>query len=201
MTTPFAKEAQHQNNIMEKFKQLAVAVFFMVFVGTIVSAMINPAASQTQYSRVKSHLVFDKKFSGKALVIDGDSIRVGEKEVRLFGVDAPEYKQNCFDQNQEEYPCGKISFQFLRKLVASKNVECVYAEKDKYDRYLGKCWLGEVSINEEIIKNGMAVIYNFTESDEKMDQLEAQAKEQKLGIWRGSFELPKNYRRANPRKN
>jgi endonuclease YncB( thermonuclease family) len=185
---------------MEKFKQLAVAIFFAVFVGTIFAAIINPAVSQTQYSRVKSRLVFDKKFSGKAFVIDGDSIRVDEKEVRLFGVDAPEYKQKCLDSNQQEYPCGIISFQFLRKLAASKNVECVYAEKDKYDRYLGKCSLGEISINEEIIKNGMAVIYNFTESDEKMDQLELQAKEQKLGIWRGSFELPKNYRRANPRK-
>ncbi len=184
---------------MEKFKQLAVAIFFVVFVGTIVSAMINPAVSQTQYLRVKSHLVFDKKFSGKVFVIDGDSIKVDGKEVRLFGLDAPEFKQTCFDEENEEYDCGRVSFGFLRKFAGGKNAECIYAEKDKYDRYLGKCFIDGVSINEEIIKNGMAVIYNFTESDEKMDQLEAEAKKQKIGIWRGAFQLPKNYRKENPR--
>ena len=55
-------------------------------------------------------------------------------------------------------------------------------------------------INEEIVKNGMAVIYDFKESDEKMDALEAEAKKQKLGIWRGAFQLPKEYRKSHPRK-
>ncbi len=150
--------------------------------------------------RVKSHLVFDKNFSGKAFALDGDSIKVGRKEVRLFGLDAPEYKQQCLDKNNLEYGCGLISRDFLVKLINGKKVECVYAEKDKYDRFLGKCFVGEVSINEEIVKNGMAVIYNFTESSEKMDNLEKEAKNDKIGIWQGAFELPKDYRKHNARK-
>ena len=54
-------------------------------------------------------------------------------------------------------------------------------------------------INEELVKNGMAVIYNFTESDKKMDELEVAAKKQKIGIWQGAFQLPKEYRKAHPR--
>ena len=162
------------------------------------------ATSQKTYAegffRVKSHLVFDKNFSGKGFAIDGDSIKVGKKEVRLFGLDAPEYKQKCFDKDNQEYSCGIVSYEFLTKLATGKKVECVYAEKDKYDRYLGKCFVGEVSINEEIVKNGMAVIYNFTESSDKMDELEKQAKASKIGIWQGSFELPKDYRKHNMRK-
>jgi endonuclease YncB( thermonuclease family) len=163
------------------------------------------ATSQKTYAqnssfRVKSHLVFDKNFSGKAFAIDGDSIKVGKKEVRLFGLDAPEYKQKCLDKNNQEYSCGAISHEFLTKLATGKIVECVYAEKDKYERFLGKCFVGEVSINEEIIKNGMAVIYNFTESSEKMDNLEKEAKNNKIGIWQGAFELPKDYRKHNARK-
>jgi endonuclease YncB( thermonuclease family) len=149
--------------------------------------------------RVKSHLVFDKSFSGKGFALDGDSIKVGKKEVRLFGLDAPEYKQQCLDQNNQEYSCGIISHEFLTKLATEKKVECVYAEKDKYDRFLGKCFVGEASINEEIIKNGMAVIYNFTESSEEMDALEAEAQKKKSGIWRGAFQLPKDYRKSHPR--
>lgn len=185
---------------MEKLKNITTAIFFVVFCVTIFAAT-NPAQSQSEYLRIKSHLVFDKKFSGKVFVIDGDSIKVGSNEVRLFGIDAPEFKQKCFNAKNEEYACGRASFEFTRKLAGGKIAECVYAEKDKYDRYLGKCSVEGVSINEEIIKNGMAVIYNFTESDEKMDALEATAEEKKLGIWQGAFQLPKNYRKANPRVN
>ena len=45
----------------------------------------------------------------------------------------------------------------------------------------------------------MAVIYNFTESDEMMNKLEKQAQNSKLGIWQGSFQLPKEYRKYNAR--
>ena len=184
---------------MEKFKQLSVAIFFAVFATTIVSAMMNPAVSQSENLRVKSHLVFDKKFSGKVFVIDGDSIKVGGKEVRLFGIDAPEYHQNCFDAQNEEYACGLASLEFTKKFAGGKEAECVYAEKDKYDRYLGKCSVDGISLNEQLVKNGMAVVYNFTESDAHMDQLEAEAKSKKLGIWKGAFQLPKNYRKSHPR--
>jgi endonuclease YncB( thermonuclease family) len=34
-------------------------------------------------------------FSGYARSIDGDSLYVGETEVRLFGIDAPEWSQTC----------------------------------------------------------------------------------------------------------
>lgn len=151
--------------------------------------------------RVRSHLQFSKKFSGKAFVLDGDSIRVGKKEVRLFGIDAPEYKQQCLDEKNQEYNCGLVSRDFLISIAGGKFVECAYSEKDKYDRYLGKCYVDGVSINEELVKNGMAVVYNFSESDAKTDQLEKEAKDKKIGVWKGSFQLPKDYRKKNPRKN
>jgi len=34
-------------------------------------------------------------FTGTARPIDGDSLYVGNTEVRLFGIDAPEYHQVC----------------------------------------------------------------------------------------------------------
>lgn len=186
-------------------KQKLLNIFAVTFLGIFCITLFTvatskPANSQSQYFRVKSHLQFNKSFSGKTSVIDGDSIKVGGKEVRLFGLDAPEYNQNCFDEKNKEYACGQVSRDFLAELAQKKEVKCMYAEKDKYDRFLGKCFVGEISINEELVKNGMAVIYNFTESDEKMDELEEAAKKQKLGIWRGAFQLPKEYRKSHPRK-
>ncbi len=181
-------------------KNIFTTLFLIFFCSALFSvATSKPAKSQSNFLRVKSHLVFNKEFSGVAKVIDGDSISVDDREVRLFGIDAPEYHQECFDTKKRLYSCGKVSQEFLYDLINGKKVTCHYAEKDKYNRYLGKCEMGKISINQEIIKNGMAVIYNFTESDDVMDSLEAKAKEQKLGIWQGAFQLPKDYRKSHPR--
>ena len=181
-------------------KNLFTTAFLIIFCVTVFEiANLKPAVSQSHFSRVKSHLVFKKEFSGIAKVIDGDSIRVDDHEVRLFGIDSPEYSQPCFNKSGREYHCGDVSYRFLQDLIEGKNVICRYAEKDKYNRYLSKCEIDKISINQEIIKNGMAVIYNFTESDDVMDALEAIAQKEKIGIWQGAFQLPKEYRKANPR--
>ena len=45
----------------------------------------------------------------------------------------------------------------------------------------------------------MAIIYNFKETTALMEGLEKQAKEQKIGLWQGEFQKPKDYRKANPK--
>ncbi len=185
----------------EKILNFTTFFFLSFFSFVIFQVITTKTASSQGYFRIKSHLKFDNKFSGKTFVIDGDSLKVGGKEVRLFGLDAPEYNQTCFDIKEKEYPCGQVSRQFLIKLAGGKQVECVYAEKDKYHRYLAKCFVEKTSINEELVKNGMAVIYNFTESSEKMNNLEEEARTKKIGIWQGAFQLPKEYRKQHPRKN
>jgi len=172
------------------------AITFFIAIFTV--ACKENAISQSRNLKVKSHLDFDQKISGKAFVLDGDSIKVAKKEIRLFGVDAPEYSQTCFNNKNENYPCGKLSRDFLIGLIGGKKVECLYAQKDKYQRYLSKCFINNISVNEQLVKNGMAIIYNFTESDEEMDRLENHAKTNKIGIWQGSFEMPKDYRKKNP---
>jgi len=184
---------------IKKFLSNFSYLFVGVFLITVFSmACKDQAISQSSNLKVKSHLDFDQKISGKAFVLDGDSLKVSKKDIRLFGIDAPEYSQTCFNKKNKEYACGQASKEFLIKLVGGKKIDCYYAIKDKYQRYLSKCYVNDISVNEELIKNGMAIIYNFTESDEKMDNLEKQAKTSELGIWQGSFELPKNYRKKNP---
>jgi endonuclease YncB( thermonuclease family) len=185
----------------QKFLNIFTTIFLGIFCLIIFqTANSKTASSQSNYLRVKSHPTFNKNFSGNAVVLDGDSLKVDGKEVRLVGLDAPEYNQTCFNQKKEEYACGQVSRKFLLSLANGKNVKCIYSQKDKYDRFLSKCFIRELSINEELVKNGMAVIYNFTESEAKMNQLEAEAKKQKLGIWQGAFQLPKEYRKSHPRK-
>jgi endonuclease YncB( thermonuclease family) len=181
----------------EKISNITTVIFLGIFFGVIFNTSNSDSSERTlpQNSQEK----FDQEFSGRVSVIDGDSIRVSGNEVRLLGVDAPEYRQTCFDSSENEYECGKISRSFLVKLASRKTATCTYFEKDIYNRYLAKCFIGELSINDEILKNGMGVIYDFTKADKKEIELEKFAKSQKLGIWQGAFELPKDYRKKNPR--
>ncbi len=183
---------------MSILKNIFTATFFTFFCAALFFVS-RSATSQNQAFRVKSHPNFNLEFSGVVKVIDGDSIKVGKKEVRLVGIDAPEYSQTCFDAKNNEYECGKESFDFLLKLAQKKNAKCLYAELDKYNRFLAKCFIDGVSINDEILRNGMAVIYSFDQTDKKSEKLELEAKEKKLGIWRGAFQLPKDYRKSHPR--
>jgi endonuclease YncB( thermonuclease family) len=178
-----------------KLLNLIAAIFLAVFSAVAYNITQEPSTPNAPTQNIDAKL--EHSFSGKISVIDGDSIRVGENEVRLMGIDAPEYKQTCFDAKNIEYSCGKISREFLLNFANQKDGVCHYHQKDKYNRFLAKCYIGEVVINEEIVKNGMAVIYNFGNGDPKLDELELQAKNNHLGIWRGAFQLPKDYRKSH----
>ena len=61
---------------------------------------------------------------GKAYIIDGDSIKIKNHEIRLKDIDAPEFFQNCKNSYNKEYSCGKKSKEFLINLVKNYQVKC-----------------------------------------------------------------------------
>ena len=144
----------------------------------------------------------EKNISGKAEVIDGDTIKINKKKIRLFGIDAPEKKQICkklyisfFIFNfQKDYKCGEKSALALLKKLKKKKIKCfIEKNKDRYKRSIGVCYLKNEDINKWLVKNGYAIAYKKYSKKYVLD--EKYAKENKLGIWRGSFTEPEKWRR------
>jgi hypothetical protein len=46
-------------------------------------------------------------FTGRASVIDGDTIEIHGQRIRVFDIDAPESGQACIKENGEELRCGQ----------------------------------------------------------------------------------------------
>lgn len=55
---------------------------------------------------------------GTAFAVDGDTLRVGEATIRLFGIDAPEGRQTCAAAAGSEWACGDAATTRLAQLLS-----------------------------------------------------------------------------------
>ena len=131
--------------------------------------------------------------SGMGRAKDGDSLMVGETEVRLFGVDAPEFDQTCM-RDKQAWSCGGAAAEQLMALVTGKDVECVSMGTDDHKRTLGRCTVRGTDVNQAMVASGLAIAYRRYSADYVVT--EEAAKAAKLGMWAGSFEPPEQFRQT-----
>lgn len=129
---------------------------------------------------------------GEALVHDGDTLRLGKHRMRLFGIDAPELKQNCGDENGQPWDCGQQATEFLKSLAERGPIICQPLENDKYKREVAICFQSGEDLNRQLVLNGWAVAYNDYSPRYLLEQFSAMRN--KRGIWRGEFESPGEWR-------
>ena len=133
----------------------------------------------------------DQPVIGLGHAKDGDSLMVGRAEVRLFGVDAPEFDQSC-TRAGEPWACGSAAAEELSKLVNGKQVSCASMGVDQHGRVLGRCTVARTDINRTMVAKGYAVAYRHYSSD--YVSAEESAKANRRGLWAGTFETPSDYR-------
>ena len=132
--------------------------------------------------------------SGNAKAKDDDSLVLNGTEVRLHGIDAPEYNQTCGSPSGE-YNCGRDAFTALRELLRRRTISCTAIDGDRYGRAVSICRDGALEINGEMVRLGWAVAYIRHSTAYLPAQKEA--KSARRGIWHGKFEMPENYRTRN----
>jgi endonuclease YncB( thermonuclease family) len=98
---------------------------------------------------------------------DADTITIASKlpydasplyrlSVRLNGIDAPEIKGKC----AEEKEVAKEARDFVSNLVLNKMIRLENVESEKYGRILADVYLGDVHLNELLLKERYAVKYD-----------------------------------------
>jgi endonuclease YncB( thermonuclease family) len=126
-------------------------------------------------------------------VIDGDTIHIGKFKYRFFGIDAPETKQIC-EKDNIKIKCGVVAKNVLKNKIGDKIPECIVKDKDRYQRLVAECFIGNESLSKFMVREGYAVAYTQYSKDFIED--EKYAKENKLGIWSMSFQIPSEYRKS-----
>lgn len=134
-----------------------------------------------------SSCCFAESITGRCIrVSDGDTVTIqlpnGTKErIRLRGIDAPESGQDF----------GRVSKRELTKLISRKEVRVETDGRDRYDRIIGKIYLGQLFVNEEMVRLGVAWYYpKYTPNEPELLAAQDEAKAARRGLWVQRSPLP-----------
>ena len=160
------------------FAVFKIMYSYICYKNTVITALILtflstpfPAVTQNALPQVAS-------------VGDGDTLRVRQSNqlttLRLGCIDAPESAQR---------PWGQQSANRLKQLLPPGQAVQVRAiERDRYGRTVAEVYLGNQSVNLQLVQEGMAVVYRqylngCADTKNEYLQAEAQAKQQQRGFW------------------
>jgi endonuclease YncB( thermonuclease family) len=127
---------------------------------------------------------------GRAMAVDGDTLRIGQVRIRLTGLDAPELDQTCVSPDGASWECGSQARTFLSGLLKRGDAVCIPSGRDRYRRVLARCTIDRADVGEELVGAGWAVSASLDFFD-----AEQSARASHLGIWSGTFEAPADWRR------
>lgn len=135
---------------------------------------------------------------GTVRVINGDTLQMNGKYMKLYGIDAPESNQTCADRSGRSYACGNQAALWLKGWLADNTVECRVMQQDAKGNMVGVCSLGQYDIGAAMVNAGWAVAYlKYTDT---YAPYEAQAKLENRGLWQGQFYMPWDWRTLQARK-
>lgn len=141
----------------------------------------------------------DTSWQGRVVkVLDGDSLRVTREntidEVRLYGIDTPEYKQ----------PWSNKAKQFSKAFVAGKRVTVVAKDRDHYGRVVALVRVDGELLNGALVEEGLAWVYTrYCKEKElcnNLKLLQKRAQGSGRGLWRDKNAVPPWQWKRNNRK-
>ncbi len=118
-------------------------------------------------------------------VKDGDSLVLrtpdnATVQIRLAEIDTPEKGE----------PYADTARQALSRMVRDRDIAVRLFDVDKYDRIVGRVFLNDTDVNAELVRMGLAAVYCRFSEDQRLYDLEAEARADRRGLW-GGDRLPR----------
>ncbi|MDL2231296.1 thermonuclease family protein [Porphyromonadaceae bacterium OttesenSCG-928-L07] len=117
--------------------------------------------------------------TGKAIrVSDGNTIKVVTNKdeqyiVKLYGIDAPDLEQSF----------GEEAYELVSRLCLDRKVHVEKKKGGKKNVIHGVVWAGDINVNEELLRSGLAWHYRMIDNSPRYHDFEKDAKEKELNIW------------------
>lgn len=124
-------------------------------------------------------------------VVDGDTLRMGERTLRLAGLLSPQRGQTCSTASGVGFDCGAAAAQALAQLVQQHELSCRVQGRDRFGRALGVCQAGALEVNAALVAAGWAL----ADPDEaRLEAIEAAARRAGRGLWSNPAGAPESWR-------
>ncbi len=126
----------------------------------------------------------------EAGALDGDTIELNGEPIRLFGIDAPELGQTCLN-GKKRWRCGLEAAFTLHRQLVDEPIECTI-QGNRNEVREASCTNARGDVAEVMITKGFA--QTLDSSFPSYSAAERAARSARLGIWRGEFVPPRDWR-------
>lgn len=148
----------------------------------------KPALNPTEYPAIY----------GSVRVINGDTLMMNGRYIRLYGIDAPESDQTCANKTGRSYHCGRLAATWLRDWITDNELECRIMQRDARGNMVGTCSLGQYDLGAALVNAGWALAY--TKYTDIYVPYQEQAMIKRVGLWQGKFYTPSDWRHLKSQK-
>jgi len=117
-------------------------------------------------------------------IIDGDTLTVAMSDgrsvtVRLIGINTPETGECFADEATDQLAA-------LTPPGSQIAMTVDFSDRDQFDRLLRYLWVGQMSVNEELVRRGAAIARRYppdTAMADRLESAESAARTAKRGLW------------------
>jgi endonuclease YncB( thermonuclease family) len=164
----------------------------------------NTETAKVLDEEIQSRITPDRQFK-VIKVYDGDSLLVQGMgltlKIRMVGIDAPE----TGGSRKAGQPYSRKAHLFLARQIKDRSVSLKTYGLGGYNRILAEVFINETNMNLEMLKAGLAEVYqgSLPKTFNAAPYLAAQdqAEKRRIGMWvQGSrYKSPRQWRKENPR--
>ena len=135
-----------------------------------------------------------EEFTGSLLIVDGDTIVVGGRDVRIQGIDSAELGQRCVNSQRQFVRPGELAADRLR-LLAEGSVTCNGRNYDDYGRLIAICKTKNgTDVGATLVREGLA--WAFVKYSTEYVADETVARKNGIGVWQMKCQAPWEFRKA-----